>query len=116
MDSTFLDVHLDSTFLGVHLDSTSLGVHLDSKFWVCTWIARRCRNSSGRLGMGLQEKQLAEVLLVHTSKAVHEQQQSTGHGNLQEKQLLLSEARTRAAGGREVKTGEEELLSMQEPK
>ena len=32
----------------------------------------------------------------------------------QEKQLLLSEARTRAAGGGEVKTGEEELLSMQE--
>ena len=34
--------------------------------------------------------------------------------DLQEKQLLLSEARTRAAGGGEVKTGEEELLSMQE--
>ena len=33
---------------------------------------------------------------------------------LQEKQLLLSEARTTAAGGGEVKTGEEELLSMQE--
>ena len=33
---------------------------------------------------------------------------------LQEKQLLLSEARTRAAGSGEVKTGEEELLSMQE--
>ena len=31
-----------------------------------------------------------------------------------EKQLLISEARTRAAGGGEVKTGEEELLSMQE--
>ena len=29
--------------------------------------------------------------------------------NLQEKQLLLSEARTRAAGGGEVKSGEEEL-------
>ena len=63
------------------------------------------------------------------SKAVQEQQRSTGHGppekktgscigplggHLQEKQLLLSEARTRAAGGGEVKTGEEELLSMQE--
>ena len=34
--------------------------------------------------------------------------------DLQWKQLLLSEARTRAAGGGEVKTGEEELLSMQE--
>ena len=33
---------------------------------------------------------------------------------LQEKQLLLSEAGTRAAGGGEVKTGEEELLWMQE--
>ena len=30
--------------------------------------------------------------------------------NLQEKQLLLSEAGTRAAGGGEVKTGEEELI------
>ena len=49
-----------------------------------------------------------------TSKAVQEQQRSTGHGNLQEKQFLLSEARTRAAGGGEVKTREEELLSMQE--
>ena len=34
--------------------------------------------------------------------------------DLQEKQLLLSEARTRAVGRGEVKTGEEELLSMQE--
>ena len=33
---------------------------------------------------------------------------------LQVKQLLLSEARTRAAAGGEVKTGEEDLLSMQE--
>ena len=33
--------------------------------------------------------------------------------DLQEKQLL-SEARTRAVGGGKVKTGEEELLSMQE--
>ena len=33
---------------------------------------------------------------------------------LQEKSLLLSEARTRAAGVGEVKTGEEELLLMQE--
>ena len=32
----------------------------------------------------------------------------------QEKQLRIGEARTRAAGGGEVKTGEEELLSMQE--
>ena len=32
----------------------------------------------------------------------------------EEQQLLLSKARTRAAGGGEVKTGEEELLSMQE--
>ena len=32
----------------------------------------------------------------------------------EEQQLLLSEVRTRAAGGGEVKTGEEELLSMQE--
>ena len=31
--------------------------------------------------------------------------------DLQEKQLLLSKARTRAAGSGEVKTGEEELLS-----
>ena len=87
LDSTFLGVHLDSMFLGVHLDSTFLGVHLDSMFlgvhlrpWVCTWIARRYRDSSSRLGIDLQEKQ-----------------------------LLLSEARTRAAGGGEVKTGEEEL-------
>ena len=36
--------------------------------------------------------------------------------DLQEKQLLFSEARTRAAGGGEVKTGEEELLLMQEPR
>ena len=36
--------------------------------------------------------------------------------DLQEKQLLLSKARTRAAGGGEVKTGEEELLLMQEPR
>ena len=73
LDSSFLGVHLDSTFLGVHLDSTSLGVHLD-------WIARRCRNSSGRLGMGPPGKK-----------------------------LFLCEARTRAAGGGEVKTGKEEL-------
>ena len=33
---------------------------------------------------------------------------------LQEKQLLLSKARTKAGGGGEVKTGEEELLSIQE--
>ena len=33
---------------------------------------------------------------------------------LLEKQLLLSVAMTRAAGGCELKTGEEELLSMQE--
>ena len=32
----------------------------------------------------------------------------------EEQQLLLSKAGTRAAGGGEVKTGEEELLSMQE--
>ena len=32
----------------------------------------------------------------------------------EEQQLLLSDARTRAAGSGEVKTGEEELLSMQE--
>ena len=36
--------------------------------------------------------------------------------NLQEKQLLIRKARTRAAGGGEVKTGEEELLSKQEPR
>ena len=35
-------------------------------------------------------------------------------GNLQEKQLVIREARTRAAGGGEVKTGEEELLSKQD--
>ena len=34
---------------------------------------------------------------------------STGHGTSREKHLLLSEGRTRAAGGGEVKTGEEEL-------
>ena len=55
----------------------------------------------------LLEKQIAAVLLVDTNKAVQEQQRSTGHGNLQEKQLLLSDAKTRAAGGGEVKTGEE---------
>ena len=33
---------------------------------------------------------------------------------LQEKQILLSEARTRAAGSGGLKTGEDELLSMQE--
>ena len=55
--------------------------------------------------MDLQEKQLAAVLLVDTSKAVHGQQRSTGHENLPEKQLLLSEARTRAAGGGEVNRG-----------
>ena len=77
------------------------------------------------------------VLLVDTSKAVQEQQRSTGNGTsrktasccplggheqggtgtaavdraweLQETQLLLSEARTRAAGGGEAKIGEEEL-------
>ena len=48
----FLGVHLDSTVLCVHLDSTSLGVHLD-------------RTS---LGVHLD------------SKAVQEQQRSTGHG------------------------------------
>ena len=57
----------------------------------------------------LQEKQIAAVLLVDTSKAVQEQQRSTGHETSRKKQLLLSEARTRAAGGGEVKTGEEEL-------
>ena len=34
--------------------------------------------------------------------------------DLQAKQLVLSEARARAAGGGEVKTGDEELLSTQE--
>ena len=47
-------VHLDSTFLGVHLDSTFL--------------------SSGPCQVR------AVVLLVDTSKAVQEQQRSTGHG------------------------------------
>ena len=54
LDSTFLGVHLDSTFLGVHLDSTFLGVHLDSTSLGVIWIARRCRNSSGRLGLDLR--------------------------------------------------------------
>ena len=93
MASTFLGVHLDSMFLGVHLYSTFLGVLLDSTFlssgldlakeelWSSWWTrARRYRNSSGRLVMGPPGKQ-----------------------------LLLSKARTRAAGGGEVKTGEEEL-------
>ena len=57
----------------------------------------------------LQERQTASVLLVDTSKAVQEQQRSTGHGTSREKKVLLSEARVRAAGGGEVKTGEEEL-------
>ena len=48
---------LDCTFLGVHLDSTFLGVRLDTT----------------SLGVHLD------------SKAVQEQQRSTGHGNLQEK-------------------------------
>ena len=40
-------------------------------------------------------------------------QGSTGNRRAaEEQQLLLSEARTRAAGGGEMKTGEEELLSM----
>ena len=64
----------------------------------------------------LLEKQIAAVLLVNMSKAVQEQQRSTGHGTSRKKQLLLSEARIRAAGGGEVKTGEEELEVMQEPR
>ena len=48
--------------------------------------------ASSHLGMGIQELAVVDLEL-----------------DLQEKQLLLSEARTRAAGGGEVKTGEEEL-------
>ena len=55
---------MDSTFLGVHLDSTILDVHLDSTF----------------LNSGLEVQVRAVVLLVDTSKAVQEKQQSTGHG------------------------------------
>ena len=50
---------------------------LPSSWWTQ---ARWYRNSSGRLGMGPPGKQIAAVLLVDTSKAVQEQQRSTGHG------------------------------------
>ena len=79
---------------------------LRSSWWTR---ARWYRNSSGRLGMGPPGKLIAVVLLVDTSKTVQEQQRSTGHGTPRKKPRLLSEARTRAAGSGEVKTGEEEL-------
>ena len=53
--------------------------------------------TGSRLGMGPQDKLFSQLGIC-----------------LQEKQLLLSEARTSAACGGEVKTGEEELLLMQE--
>ena len=45
---------------------------------MCTWIAR----SEYAFGWHVKEE---PVLLVETSKAVQEQQRSTGHGNIQEK-------------------------------
>ena len=62
---------------------------------VSAWVVNE-KNFS-RLGMGPPQQTLVEW-----------------EWGLQEKQLLLSEARSRAAGSGEVKTGEEELLSMQE--
>ena len=65
----------------------------------------------------LQEKQAAEKS--HLVEEMLSRQESRLYcykaaPGTEEQQLLLSEARTRAAGSREVKTGEEELLSMQE--
>ena len=102
-----------------------------ARSWVCTWIARSWavvwtlpRKSCGPLGGHEQggtgtaavdwvwtsrKKQLAAVLLVDMSKVMQGQQPTTGHGTSREKQLVLSKAKTRAAGGGEEKTGEEEL-------
>ena len=105
LDSTFLGVHLDRTFLGVHLDRSFLGVHLDSK------AVQEQQRSTGNVSS--RKTASCGPLGGH-------EQDGTGTAavdwasDLQEKQLLLSEARTRAAGGGEVKTGEEELLAMQE--
>ena len=54
------------------------------------------------------------IILVDWAWVLHDKILVNWALDLQEKQLLLSKARTRAAGGGEVKTGEEELLSMQE--
>ena len=71
MDCTFLGVHLDSTFLGVHLASRFLGVHLDSTSLGVLLDSKAVQEQQRSTGHGnLQEKQLAAVLLVHTSKAV----------------------------------------------
>ena len=70
--------------------------------------------------VGVVHEIAARVRVVHEStewctrvrsgvRVVHEINFSRLGMDLQEKQLLLSKARTRAAGGREVKTGEEEL-------
>ena len=74
-----------------------------------------------RLGMGPPEQILVDWALdLHSKQAVDWACDLPGKflvdsaWNHQEKQLLLSKARTRAAGGGEVKTGEKELLSMQE--
>ena len=70
------------------------------------------------LAWDLQSKQAVEK-----SRLVEEEMLSRQESNrycykaapgTEEQQLLLSKARTRAAGSGEVKTGDEELLSMQE--
>ena len=63
-----------------------------------------------RLGMGPPEKTSVDWAWLLQGKFLVD-----WAFDLQEKHLL-SEARTRAAGGGEVKTGEEELLLMQEPR
>ena len=66
----------------------------------------------------LQEKQAVEKSRLVEEEMLSRQESSRycyqAAPGTEEQQLLLSEARTRAAGSGEVKTGEEELLSMQE--
>ena len=87
---------------------------------------------TSRLGMGPPEQTLVDWTwdlqskqAVEKSRLVEEKMLSRQESRqycykaapgTEEQQLLLSDARTRAAGGGEVKTGEEELLSVQEQK
>ena len=67
------------------------------------------RQTGSRLGMGPPGQTLSQLGMGPPGQTL-----VNWAWHLQEKQLLVSETRTRAAGGGEVKTGEKELLSMQE--
>ena len=130
---------LDSTFSGVHLDSTSLGVHLDSKAMQEQQQSTGHGSSKKKQLAGVLLVHTCKAVQGQQRSTGHgppgktancgpldgHEQGGTGTAGVDwaweppgktAPPQLLSEARTRAAGGGEVKTGEEELLSMQEPR